>query len=808
MKTIQLFTLFLFATISINAQKEIKSIPIAEKIKIDGKLTESVWQQNLEEGNFRQLSPINGKKHSNKTKIAIAYDATFLYVAAKLITPTINKNLTSRDDVGTSDYFGMIIDLFGANREAWAFLITPANVQTDIKITNNGNYSEWNAVWESAVQIHKDSWTIEIKIPFNSLRFPKNNLSNSTINFERFDANTNEDSFWNYVNADVDGLLNQFGKLTGLQNINPPINLSLTPFTSIINEFSPNGNSKTTFNGGLDVKYVYKNAYTFDVSLIPDFSQAPSDDEIFNLSPFEIKYNENRQFFVEGTEIFNKGNYLYTRRIGGTPLNKSNINIAENEEIINNPVRSNILNLIKVTGKSNNGFSVGFLNGLTDKSEAEILNTTTQNIRKEITNPLTNYTSFVLDKTLKNNSSLTFINNTVLRNGNTYDTNFTALLYKWYNSKRTYSMYFKKAFSQKYFSNKDNLFGHEYYGYLGKVSGKWQGSISTRLYDENFDNNDFGFNSRNNELKFRADISFAENNPKNIFSRYRIYVNSLRRYYYSLMEKDLAYYKIGSNGTFKKNNHSFYLEFTFIEKSKNFYEARVKNRYFNKPAQSQTFIEYQTNRNKKVSFAGYLVLVNYSNSSVYTNELIAGYGVRARFGEHLYINFNQSYEDIPNSAGYLTQKNNVIIFGQRNIVQLNNSLNISYTINSKLNISTRIRHYWIKINYNKQYELLENGGLLQSTYSINPNSYDNNFNSFTLDFLTKWQFAPASEMSFGYKLGTNFSNADVNSSYFNNLNTVFKEKSSHTVSLKLTYFIDFNDFYFKKKKALKNDPLF
>ena len=80
----------------------------------------------------------------------------------------INKNLTSRDDVGTSDYFGMIIDLFGENREGWAFLVTPANVQTDIKITNNGNYGEWNAVWESAVQIYKDKWTVEFKIPFNS----------------------------------------------------------------------------------------------------------------------------------------------------------------------------------------------------------------------------------------------------------------------------------------------------------------------------------------------------------------------------------------------------------------------------------------------------------------------------------------------------------------------------------------------------------------------------------------------------------------------------------------------------------------
>ena len=98
-----------------------------------------------------------------------------------------------------------------------------------------------------------------------------------------------------------------------VKKINPPINLSFNPFVSVVDEKSPNGDSKTTFNGGLDLKYVYNNAYTLDMSLIPDFSQAPSDDQIFNLSPFEVKYNENRQFFVEGTEIFDKGSYLYTR---------------------------------------------------------------------------------------------------------------------------------------------------------------------------------------------------------------------------------------------------------------------------------------------------------------------------------------------------------------------------------------------------------------------------------------------------------------------------------------------------------------
>ena len=798
MKTIQLFTLFLLITISTQAQKQIICNSITEKIKIDGKLIEHVWNQHLENGHFTQLSPNNGKAHSNKTKIAIAYDNAFFYVAAELATSSINKNLTSRDDVGTSDYFGMIIDLFGANREGWAFLVTPANVQTDIKVTNNGNYGEWNAVWESAVEVHKDKWTVEFKIPFNSLRFPKNDLSNIQINFERFDASTNEDSFWNHIDANVNGLLNQFGKLKGVKEINPPINLSFTPFVSIINEKSPNGNYASTFNGGLDLKYVYNNAYTLDMSLIPDFSQAQSDDQIFNLSPFEIKYNENRQFFVEGTEIFDKGAYLYTRRIGGVPINKNKFQLNPDETIINNPISSNILNLIKVTGKSKNGLSLGFLNGITAKSEVIIKNTTTGKTRKTTTNPLTNYNAIVIDQALKNNSSLTFINNSVLRNGKDYDANLTALLYRWYNKKRTYSMYLKKAISQKYYSEKENQFGHQYYAFLGKVSGKIQGGLSTSLVDEKFDNNDFGYLSRNNQFRLRTEISFTENAPKKTFSSYRFYADHQRTYYHSLFEKETSYYKIGSNGTFKKNNHTFFIDLTYYEKGKNFYEARSKDRFFNTPKRIQLFLEYQTNRNKNLSFAGYTEFTSYLNSQHQTSNFVAGYGVRARLGQHMYVYLNQSYEKNPNSLGYLTSQNNNILFGQRSLKILNNAILLNYAINSKLNISTRFRHYWVQVDYSKHFELLNNGNLASNNSTVNPNNYDDNYNSFTIDFLTKWQFAPASEMSLGYKLGANYYNSDIKSSYFENLKSTLNENSRHTVSLKMTYFIDYNTIKTKK----------
>lgn len=798
MKTIQLFFVILIGTITLHAQKEINCNLITEKIKIDGKLTELVWKQHLKDGNFKQLSPNNGKAHSNTSKIAIGYDNAFFYVAAKLSTNAINKNLTSRDDVGTSDYFGVIIDLFGANREGWAFLVTPANVQTDIKITNNGNYGEWNAVWESAVQIYKDKWTVEFKIPFNSLRFPKDDFSNIQINFERFDANTNEDSFWNHIDTNINGLLNQFGKLKGVRKINPPINLSLNPFVSIVNEKSPNGNHKTTFNGGLDLKYVYKNAYTLDISLIPDFSQAPSDDQVFNLSPFEIKYNENRQFFVEGTEIFDKGAYLYTRRIGGVPIHKNNFQLGANETVVNNPISSNILNLIKVTGKSKSGLSIGVLNGITAKSEAEIKSTTTGEIRKTITNPITNYNAIVLDKTLKNNSSLTLINNSVLRNGKDYDANLSALLYRWYNKKRTYSMYFKKAISQKYYGDKGNQFGHQYYTHLGKVSGKFQGGITASLLDDKFDNNDFGYLSRNNQFRLRTEISYTENSPKSIFSSYKIYGDHQRTYYYSLFEKETAYYKVGTNGTFKKNNHTFFADFTYYEKGKNFYEARSKDRFFNTPERTQVFLEYQTNRNKNLSFAGYMEFTSYLNSTFQTSSFAAGYGIRTRVGQHLFMYLSQSYEKNPNSLGYLTSQNNSILFGLRSIKILNNSLLLNYAINSKLNISTRFRHYWVQVDYSKQFELLYDGNLTSNKLALNPNDYDDNYNSFTIDFLTKWQFAPASEMSLGYKLGANYYNSDIKSSYLENIKSTLNQNSSHTISLKMTYFIDYNTLKTKK----------
>ncbi|APU11023.1 hypothetical protein A5M85_12225 [Cellulophaga lytica] len=786
---------FGFVLHNVTAQKSIKIHKATEIIKIDGEATEAIWQQHLVAGNFIQTLPEAGKSSKQKTDIAILFDDSYLYVLGILYVDDeneISSQLTARDDVGNADVFGIQIDPFGEAREGYDFSVTAAGVQSDQKITPTDTYANYNVVWQSKVKLYATKWIVEMKIPFNSIRFPKEDLSNFKINFQRITNALNEDAYWNPIRLDVDGYLNQLGKLNGLNSIAPPLNLSFNPFVSVVTEKSPAGTKNTTFNGGLDVKYVHKNAYTLDVSLIPDFSQAPSDDQIFNLSPFEVKFNENRQFFVEGTEIFDKGGYLYTRRIGGAPISKDNIHLSEDEEVKENPVTSNIINLLKFTGKSKNGLSIGVLNGITAESEAEIKNINANTTRKVVTNPLTNYNAIVLDKALKNNSSLTFINNSVLRSGAIYDANLTALLYRYYNKNRTYSMYFKKALSQKYFSNTEDEFGHEYYGYAGKVSGKWRGGASIKLLDDKFDSNDFGYLSRNNELRFKGDLSYTNNKPKKIFSRYQVFLDHQQRYYYSLMKQEQTYYKLGTYGVFKKNNHTFFAEFRYLAKGKNFFEARTKDRHFNVPAQAETFLEYQTNSNKNISLSAYMVLVKYYNSDVFTNEFITGYGLRARVGQHFSLYFSQALEDKPNGVGFIKNEENDIVFGSRKVKELNNAITLNYAVNSTLNVNMRLRHYWITVDYNNQFTLKNNGDFMTNNFSINPDDYDDNFNQFNIDVLAKWQFAPASEVSLACKLGSNYYNAAVNSNYGTNLKRVLEENNSTTVSLKMTYFLDAN----------------
>jgi len=159
---------------------------------------------------------------------------------------------------------------------------------------------------------------------FSQLRFPDTNKSWS-INMARGIRRYREDYSWNPINVEYTNFALQAGLLDGIKDIDSPIRLSFMPYASIYADMY-DGDTTYPYNYGIDLKYGINESFTLDMTLIPDFGQVAADAMVLNLSPFEVKYEEKRQFFNEGTELFEKGgDMFYSRRLQDDLLNASKI---------------------------------------------------------------------------------------------------------------------------------------------------------------------------------------------------------------------------------------------------------------------------------------------------------------------------------------------------------------------------------------------------------------------------------------------------------------------------------------------------
>ena len=221
-----------------------------------------------------------------------------------------------------------------------------------------------------------------------------------------------------------------------------------------------------TYNGGLDLKYGINESFTLDATLVPDFGQVRSDDQVLNLSPYEVKFNENSPFFMEGTELFSKGGIFYSRRIGSKPNGYDNAydQLDANEVVTSNPSESTLINATKISGRTQSGLGIGIFNAMTRNMHATIKDTLSEDIREVLTGPFTNYNMIVVDQSLKNNSYVSFVNTNVRRNAEKddyyYTANVTATDFRIQDRSRQYSISGKAALSQKYYDNADTDLGH------------------------------------------------------------------------------------------------------------------------------------------------------------------------------------------------------------------------------------------------------------------------------------------------------------------------------------------------------------
>ena len=801
MKTfiITLIHIVLFATSS--AQQTLQSNRITEEVSIDGLLTETFWETAEVATDFITWQPVPGRKATLNSQIKIAYDDEAIYIGAIMSVPSrdsIMTELTQRDDVGNTDFFGVFIDTYGNGTDAFEFIISATGVQFDAKLSDHGEDNNWDAVWFSEVHLTDTYWSTELKIPYSAIRFSKDKIQKWKMNFIRRVASTGERTSWVALDPEAPVFLAQMGEITGIHDIKAPLRLSISPYLSTYvqnHSDKSNGINSTGFsyNGGMDLKYGINDAFTLDMTLIPDFGQVQSDNLVLNLSPFEQRYDERRQFFTEGIELFTKGNLFYSRRVGGSPIGQYAVfdKMASDEELVSNPSTSKLINATKVSGRTSKGMGIGIFNAVAKSTYALVKNTNTGEERRIETAPLTNYNVFTLDQNLKNNSSISLVNTNVWRAGNDYyDANVTAGLFDLKVAKQKIGISGGVAVSQKFHSDDDNEVGLRYELDIEKLSGNFTYGISYEQKDEKFDPNDMGFQFNNNERSINVYSQYQINKPFGNFNRAQFWFN----YTYSRLVNPDKYYRMHFNGGLWMQTKEFLninLWTNFRPRSNNFYEPREWGRFFEEPTWGNLGFWMGTDNRKKLRIRGYILASTTDQPG--QNGFSYSVSPRYRFNDKFNMTFEHELDRTRNKPRYVDRIGEDIIFGKRMQTTIENSLRFNYSFTDKMGLDFRLRHYWSKVDYNGFNMLTELGELGDTDYNA---FNDFTFNLFNIDLNFTWRFASGSDIIINWKNNISGVMADESIdysslNYFKGIESLNDFPQDNSISLRVIYYLDY-----------------
>ncbi|MEP7094170.1 MAG: DUF5916 domain-containing protein [Flavobacterium sp.] len=793
MKKILLLSILIITIQGYSQKKTLQTQFTTENISIDGKLNEEAWKNAVTASDFVMFTPDNGKPipDNQKTEIKVLYDNDALYIGAILYDnepDKILKEISKRDNFGTADVFGVFINGFNDGQQNFEFFVSAADVQSDCIMTDAiGEDYSWDAIWSSKATITDKGWVVEVKIPYAALRFSNESKQTWGINFFREIKRERKKYSWNLINTKLGTFSQQNGNLEGIENIKTPTRLFFMPYSSFYLNAGADQKTYGTIKGGMDIKYGINDAFTLDAILIPDFGQTKYDDQILNLGPFEQQFNENRAFFTEGTDLFSKGKMFYSRRIGGVPSLEPTLN--ENEEIVESPQTVNLINALKISGRTKNGLGIGILNAVTEKTYATIQNTITGEKRKEVLEPLANYNVFVLDQRFRKNSSVSLINTNVTRNGHFRDANVTGLVWDLNTKANTYNL----SGNFKYSTINDTEDKNGIYSTLGlaETSGNYRYSVGADFVTKDFDPNDLGINFYTNYYNFYGNANYRILNPTKHFNSFRIDYNMYTEFNKESGKVQDNTIGIELNATNKKN-HYFEIGITLIPlESNDYYEPRAENRYVIIPRKIESWATLSTNYNNKFA------LDLNPSISILDQPGRMSYGVdvgpRYRFNDRLLMTYTFSFFRRNNNKGYIdTVDPETIVFANRNVITYSNTINGKYAVNSTMTLNLAVRQYWSYAENKNILELEPDGTLTPyPQYTENKNS---SFYSWNADLSYSWWFAPGSQISVLYRNNASNFERIIDKNFGNNVrNLINNDALKHVFSISVKYFIDYND---------------
>ncbi len=372
----------------------LRAVRVNEPLEIDGVIEEPFYQSVRPVSEFVQTVPVEYGEPSELTEVWIGFDDENVYISAKVWDSAgpngwiANEMRRDVAQLRSNDHLGVFFDTFYDRRNAVGFTGSPLGGFSDFQITNEGSPNlDWNPVWETRSALFDGGWSIEMAIPFKSLRYRPGREQVWGIQFRRPVLRKNE---WNFIRAlplSVGGRgtsgtfrVSMYATLVGIEAPPPSRNLEVKPYAIAGSRTDLTVDPQTSNDGyadaGLDVKYGITENLTADLTYNTDFAQVEVDEQQVNLTRFSLFFPEKREFFLESRGIFDfgvggSGGFGGGGRGGGsgrsggsapTLFYSRNIGLQDGEAVP-------ILGGGRVTGKVG-AFDVGVVSIQTDKARA------------------------------------------------------------------------------------------------------------------------------------------------------------------------------------------------------------------------------------------------------------------------------------------------------------------------------------------------------------------------------------------------------------------------------------------------------
>lgn len=752
-------------------KRSIEAVRFVAPVQIDGRLNDLGWEGIPVARDFTQLSPNPGANPSQQTEVQFGYDDAALYIAARMwdsAPDSILHQLSQRDQMLNTDDFGVWFSTFNDGVNAVRFGTTPDGVQSDEQLSAGSFDDSWDAVWDVACRMDSAGWTAEFRIPWMAFRFPALEEQVWGINFYRGIRRNREESVWNPMDPTQE-TLNQGGILTGIQGIDPPLRLSLFPYISAYGT-AADGESAATYNGGMDLKVGLGNAFTLDMTLIPDFGQVVSDNLVLNLSPFEIQFDENRQFFKEGTELFNKTDILYSRRIGED---------------------ARLLNATKISGRTKGGTGIGIMQALA---------------RENLDSSMTSYSVAVLDQNLPNNGFVTTAGTLVAREAERYDAWVQSAMFEVRDKKNLWSLSGAGAINRKFQATEDESDEGDAWGIMAsRMAGSLTYAIGHYEKSANFDPNDLGYLEAPNEAVTVGELSYDIYEP---FGRFNRMSWSLETSYNQIETPRmfnswiLAAEWRGTTKSFNTWNMGIRSQPT---EGNDIFVSRIDGLTWKQPAWYAIDGWYSSDYRKRLAFdiGGW-----YAAGDVYQDwkEKTLRIAPRIRINDRMMLTYvwklirkehERGWADLLFSPPSVPAQPEESLFGDRDNTELTQVLNLNYIFNNRMSLSGRVRHSWSQVRYHSFYTLPENGVLEPTELVLEGSSqYDVNFNAWSVDLVYRWIVSPGSEINVVWKnnLLQDDQGIALPSNYRDNFKLMLDEQFVNSLSIRAIFFIDYSRF--------------